>query len=583
MNTTPSSFDAEIDLLVIGSGAGGFVAALAGHDASLEVILAEKGDYFGGSTVLSGGSIWVPNAPEIVRHGVKATRQSVIDYLTFISKGEIAPARIEAYVDGGPEMLAFLERTSPHMVFEWRPDYPDYFPDAPGGSAVGRSVEVKPFDRRAMGELDSLMREPALRTPRGMWIGSNDLHTFLGLRRGWKGKAMFVRLLWRYLRAMVTRERIVTRGEALIGRLSLVMREAGVPIWLKSPMTSLIVEDGAVIGAVLEREGQAFRVRARKGVVLASGGFERNLEMRHRYQPIAAEMWTSGAAENTGDGIAAGSSIGAAVDLMDDAWWMPAVPWGDGRMGVLLFERQMPGQFIVNGAGKRYTNESAPYTEFVHDMIRGEATGVPHVPSWLIIDDTSWRRNMFSTHLPLPRIPFAPVPTGSKLPKNWTESGSVVLAQTLDELAEKIDVPVHTLRQTYQRFNEMARNGVDEDFGRGGNAYDNYYGDPRLPNPNMRPLDSGPYRAFKVVPGDLGTKGGLLTDEHAQVLAADTHEAIPGLYATGNVSSAVVGSGYPGPGGTIGPAMAFGYIAARHAAQSLRPQAHPPVSLSDRE
>lgn len=583
MNPSPTGFDTEVDLVVVGSGAGGFVAALAGRDAGLDVLLAEKGEYFGGSTVLSGGSIWVPNAPEILRNGAEVTRQSVIDYLTFISKGEIAKARIEAYVDQGPEMLAFLERISHHMAFEWRPDYPDYFPDAPGGSAVGRSIEVKPLDRRTMGDLDPFMREPALRTPRGMWIGSNDLHTFLGLRRGWKGKAMFVRLLWRYLRAMVTGERIVTRGEALIGRLSLVLRDAGVPLWLNSPMTSLIVEDGAVIGVVLEREGETVRVRARKGVVLASGGFERNLEMRRQYQPIATEMWTSGAAENTGDGISVAASIGAAVDLMDDAWWMPAVPWGNGRMGVLLFERQMPGQFIVNGVGKRFTNESAPYTVFVHDMIRGETAGVRHVPSWLIIDDTSWRRNMFSTHLPLPRIPFAPVPTGSKLPKSWIESGSVVIASTLDELAEVIDVPADNLRETYERFNEMARNGVDEDFGRGGNAYDNYYGDPRLPNPNMRPLDSGPYRAFKVVPGDLGTKGGLLTDEHAQVIAAETREPIPGLYAVGNVSSAVVGSGYPGPGGTIGPAMAFGYIAARHAAQPAESSTHSRVPLSDRE
>jgi succinate dehydrogenase/fumarate reductase flavoprotein subunit len=563
-----TEYDRTVDLLVVGSGCGGFTAALAGKDAGLDTLVVEKGAYFGGSTVFSGGSIWVPNAPVIVRAGVTASRESVVAYLTTISDGTIAPGRIERVVDQGPEMLAFLEK-SPHMTFEWRPDYPDYHPDAPGGSAIGRSVEVIPFDRRDLGDLEETMREPTLRTPRGMWIGSNDLHSFLGIRRGWAGKLMFLRLLGRFLNAKVTGAKITTRGEALMGRLRLVLRDAGVPLWLNAPIVDLITDgDGAVVGASIERDGVRTRVHAKKGVILATGGFDHNLTMRQHYQPIVASDWSMGAPELTGDGINAGQAVDAQLDLMDDAWWMPAVPWSEGKLGVLLFERQNPGQFIVNGAGRRYTNEAGPYTDFVHDMIAGEETGVSHVPSWLIIDDTSWRHTVFSTHLPLPRIPFAPVPTGRRIPAAWQKASAVVTARSWRELASEIGVPADNLIATAKRFNAFAEAGRDEDFHRGENAYDNYYGDPRRANPNLRPLDDGPYLAFKVVPGDLGTKGGLLTDENAQVL--DTSGApIPGLYATGNVSSAVTGHGYSGPGGTIGPAMTFGYVAARHAAQAV--------------
>lgn len=558
--------DVEVDVLVVGSGGGGMTAALAAKDAGLDTLVVEKSQFFGGSTVLSGGSIWVPNAPVIVRGGAACSTESVVEYLTAIGDGQVPRPRLVALAEQGPNMLAFLERLGDHLVFEWRRDYPDYHPDAPGGSAVGRSVEALHLDRRHLGALGRDMREPALRTPRGMWIRSNDLHTFLGLRRSWRGKLMLARLLGRQARAAITGARIVTRGEALIGRLRLALRDAGVPLWLSTPLVELLRDGDRVVGAELRRDGRTVRVRARGGVILATGGFDHDEVMRKEHQPLSSPGWSMGAPENTGDGIRAGQAVGAAVALLDDAWWMPAIPWSDGKLGLLLFERQIPAQFVVNGDGKRYTNEAAPYTDFVHDMFAGQRTGVDHIPSWLIIDDRSWRTYMFAGHLPLPKVP-APVPTGHGLPSHWIASGSARTAPSWPELARSIGVPPENLTATAERFNAFARAGRDEDFHRGENAYDNYYGDPRLRNPNLREMDDGPYYAFKVIPSDLGTKGGLVTDEDARVLTPDG-AIVPGLYATGNTSAAVTGHGYSGPGGTIGPAMTFGYIAALHIART---------------
>jgi len=229
----------------------------------------------------------------------------------------------------------------------------------------------------------------------------------------------------------------------------------------------------------------------------------------------------------------------------------------------MLNERMMPSQFIVNGDGKRFINEAAPYMDFGHAMIEGQKSGVTHIPCWLITDHRSFNRYVVAGHLPIPKIPGAPVPTGRKVPKAWLESGVVKAADSWDELATKIGVPAAQLRTTAARFNELARGGHDDDFNRGDSVYDNYYGDPTLPNPNLHPLGKPPYYAFRMVLGDLGTSGGLRTDEHARVLRADD-TVVRGLYAVGNTSAPVMGRSYAGAGATIGPAMTFGYVAAKH-------------------
>jgi 3-oxosteroid 1-dehydrogenase len=240
--------------------------------------------------------------------------------------------------------------------------------------------------------------------------------------------------------------------------------------------------------------------------------------------------------------------------MMDDAWWMPTMKMPDGTLFGLVAERQYPGQFIVNSAGERFVNESSPYTDFVHTQIAGHQSGVSHIPAWMIVDDRAWKRNFIAGHVP-----------GTRLPASWVKCGLARTAPTLEQLAEKIGVPGAALRATADRFNGFAGRARDEDFHRGESAYDRYYGDPAYANPNLAPVAQPPFYAFALTPGDLGTKGGLLTDDDARVLRGDG-SVIPGLYATGNVSSAVMGNDYAGPGATIGPAMTFGYVAAHHIA-----------------
>jgi 3-oxosteroid 1-dehydrogenase len=317
-------------------------------------------------------------------------------------------------------------------------------------------------------------------------------------------------------------------------------------------MTGLEVRDGRVIGVRATRGGEPLLIRARRGVLVATGGFERNEEMRRRYQraPVGIQ-WTTGATGNTGDGILAGLDLGAATGLMDDAWWGPSIPLPGGPY-FCLAERSLPGCLLVNGAGQRFVNESAPYVDAVHAMYDGNTPENPHIPAWLIFDQRYRDRYV-----------FAGLPPGKPLPRRWYAAGAVVRADDLAGLAAETGVDAEGLVKTVTRFGEFAAAGKDSEFGRGDSAYDRYYGDPRChPNPNLAPLARPPFYAVKIVPGDLGTKGGLRTDERARVLRADG-SPIEGLYAAGNASASVMGHSYAGAGATIGPAMTFGYIAAR--------------------
>lgn len=558
--------DETVDVLVVGSGGGGLTAALAAEAAGLRVLVVEKAAYYGGSTALSGGGIWVPNAPAQQRDGFALDPDAVVGYLRAITEGLVSEARLRAYVTTAPEMMAFLEKRSRHLEFVWKPGYADYYPELPGGSEQGSTINVPPLDLRALGPDEELLLKPLALAPRGIWLGPKDLRLFYQVRQHWRGKAVLVKLLWRMFRARVFGDRIAAIGQSLVGRLRLALRERDIPLWLNAPMTELITgPEGDVLGAVVERAGAPVRIRAERGVILATGGFDHDLAWRGQLQPLIEQDWSFGNPLATGDGIKAGEKAGAATDLMDECWWFPSIQWPDGRMQFLLNERMMPAQFVVNGAGERYINEAAPYMDFGHAMLDGQRTGVEHIPSWLITDHRSWTRYVVAGHLPLPKIPFAPVPTGRKIPQAWLDSGVVVRADSMTELAGKIGVPPERLRATADRFNALAAAGHDDDFGRGDSVYDNYYGDPTLPNPNLAPLGRPPYYAFRMVLGDLGTSGGLRTDEHARVLRPDD-TVIPGLYATGNTSAAVMGRSYAGAGATIGPAMTFGYIAVEHLA-----------------
>ncbi len=563
---SPEGFDREVDVLVVGSGGGGMTAALTAHASGLDALVIEKPSRFGGSTALSGGGIWVPGAPAQRRERYAPPPEGVVEYLQKITDGLVAEARIRQYVDSAPRMLEFLENLSGWLEFVWKPGYADYYPELPGGSELGSTINVPPIDLRKLGPDEQTLLQPLALAPKGIWLGPRELRSFYRVRQSWAGKALLLRLITRMVRARVLGERTAAIGQSLAARLRLALRDSGIPLWLDSPMVELLTDaDGTVTGALVERAGTRQRIGTRRGVILASGGFDHDLAWRKEQLPVIDQDWSFGNPAAMGDGIRASQKVCAANDLLDESWWFPAIQWPDGRLQFMLNERMMPAQFIVNGAGKRFINEAAPYMDFGHAMIDGQRFGVTHIPCWLITDHRSWNRYVGGGHLPIPRIPGAPVPTGRRIPAAWLESGVVKAATDWADLAAKIGFPATELAETARRLNELARRGHDDDFHRGDSVYDNYYGDPTLLNPNLYPLGDPPYYAFRIVLGDLGTSGGLRVDEHARVLRPDG-TVVRGLYAVGNTSAPVMGRSYAGAGATIGPAMTFGFVAAKHCA-----------------
>jgi len=541
---------AEFDVVVVGSGAAGMTAALTAAHHGLRAVVLEKTAWFGGSTARSGGGIWAPGNEVLRRAGVRDTPEQARVYLAHVA-GDCVPAgRQRALLAHGPAMLAFVRAAAP-VDFAWVPGYADYYPEAPGGLAQGRSVEPLPLDGRMLGPELAHLSPPYLPSPNGVTITQADYRWLsLGPRHP-RAILASAKVLGRLARTRVLRHRTLSMGQALAAGLRAGLLAKEVPVWLSTPMTGLQVENGRVTGVHVTRDGQPALIRARRGVVLAAGGFEHNAEMRQRYQrqPIGTE-WTTGAAGNTGDAITAGEAAGAALDLMDDAWWGPSIPLA-GRPYFVLAERSLPGSILVNGAGQRFVNESAPYVDAVHAMYDGHAGGTPHIPAWLIIDQRYRNTYVFAG-----RAPRKP------LPRRWYAAGVAHRAATLTELADSAGIDPPALAKTVAGFNEFAETGRDRDFSRGDSAYDRYYGDPRQrPNPCLAPLRQPPFYAVQIVPGDLGTKGGLRTDERARVLRPDG-TPIAGLYAAGNASASVMGHSYAGAGATIAPAMTFGYLAA---------------------
>ncbi len=557
----------EYDVVVVGSGGAGMVAALAAAHRGLSTVVVEKAPHFGGSTARSGGGVWVPNNEILKRDGVRDTPEAARAYLHGIIGDFAEPERIDAYLDRGPEMLSFVLKNTP-LKMCWVPRYSDYYPEAPGGRAGGRSIEPKPFNSHKLGA-DEAGLEPAYgKVPLNVVVMQQDYVRLNQLKRHPRGMLRSLKVGARTMWAKATGKNLVGMGRALIGPLRIGLQRAGVPVMLNTALTDLYVEDGLVRGVYVrdteapERDQASAEprlIRARRGVILACGGFEHNEQMRVKYQraPIST-TWTVGAKANTGDGIIAGEKLGAALDLMEDAWWGPTVPLV-GAPWFALSERNSPGSIIVNMSGKRFMNESMPYVEACHHMYGGEYGQGPgpgeNIPAWLVFDQQYRDRYI-----------FAGLQAGQRIPRKWTDSGVIIQADTLEELAAKVGLPADELTSTVERFNGFARTGVDADYHRGESAYDKYYGDPtNKPNPNLGELSQPPYYAAKMVPGDLGTKGGIRTDVHGRALR-DDGSIIEGLYAAGNVSAPVMGHTYPGPGGTIGPAMTFGYLAALHIA-----------------
>ena len=540
----------EYDVVVVGSGAAGMAAALTAHRHGLRAVVVEKAPHFGGSTARSGGGVWIPNNGVLRRDGVDDTPEAARTYLHHIVGDAVPADRIDAYLSRGPEALSFLLANSP-LRMQWVRDYSDYYPEAPGGRVGGRSVEPKPFDLRKLGVHRGELEPDYSAAPLNVAVTQADFRWATLMMRTPRGVARVLRIGLRWIVSTLLRRDLAVRGQAFAAALRVGLLRAGVPVLLDTALEDLLVEDDAVTGVVVISDGQQRVLRARHGVVLACGGFEHNAALRRQYQrpPIGAD-WTVGAAANTGGGILAGERVGAALDLMDDAWWGPTIPLTGGPW-FCLAERTLPGGIMVDGRGERFMNEALPYVEAVHRMY-GDGDGpARHLPCWMVVDQRY--RN---------RYVFAGVPPRRPFPRRWYDAGVVVRAGSVFELAAKIGVPADALRATVERFNGFVRAGRDADFGRGDSGYDRYYGDPTVkPNPCLAPIDQAPFYAITMVPGDLGTKGGLRTDVRARVLRADG-SVIDGLYAAGNVSATVMGHTYAGPGATIGPAITFGYLAA---------------------
>ncbi|MGW0971186.1 3-oxosteroid 1-dehydrogenase [Streptomyces sp. NPDC002516] len=537
------------DVVVVGSGAAGMTAALTAAKHGLSCVVLEKAPTFGGSAARSGAGIWIPNNPVILAAGVPDTPAKAAAYLAAVVGPDVSADRQQAFLGHGPAMISFVMANSP-LRFRWMEGYSDYYPELPGGLPGGRSMEPDQLDGTVLGaELDRL-NPPYMAVPAGMVVFSADYKWLTLAAVSAKGAAVATACLARGTKAALLGQKPLTMGQSLAAGLRAGLLAAQVPVWLNTPLTDLFTENGTVTGAVVTRDGAAGLVRARRGVIVGSGGFEHNAALRAEFQrqPIGT-AWTVGAKENTGDGIQAGRRAGAALDLMDDAWWGPAVPLPDEPY-FCLAERTLPGGLLVNAAGARFVNEAGPYSDVVHTMYDRDP-GAPDIPAWLVVDQNYRNRYLFKDVAPT--LPF---------PDSWYTSGAAYKEWTLDALAGRIGVPAAALRTTVNRFNGQALNGRDTDFHRGDSAYDHYYTDPSvLPNSCLAPLWLPPFHAFRIVPGDLGTKGGLRTDARARVLRPDG-TVIPGLYAAGNASAAVMGHSYAGAGSTIGPAMTFGYIAA---------------------
>ncbi|MFH8623457.1 FAD-dependent oxidoreductase [Streptomyces vietnamensis] len=542
-------WDHTYDVVVVGSGAAGMAAAITARLRGLTALVLEKTDVYGGSTALSGGAIWVPDNFHLDEAGLGDTPEKARAYLDATVGDRVTAERKDAYVTHGPRMVReFHDRTEVRFVYT--PGYSDYYPERLGGYPQGRSVEPQVFDFKKLGpEQRATMRRAGLPTY-GLTITSKDFRQLNMVGRTWAGRRTAVKVGAQAVKARLSGQELLSLGEALIARMRHSLDALGADLWLSAPMTGLVEEDGRVTGVRITRNGRELTVRAKGGVVLASGGFSHDQRLREKHLPSPTSTeWSSAAEGQTGDALEPAVALGAATDLMDKVWGAPSVVPPGGKPFFLVADRGVPGMVIVNAAGERYANEAAPYHEFVDAMYANDRPGASTVPSWLILDATSRARYIFMGLFP-----------GQAFPKPWLESGFIKKAPTVEELAARIDVAPERLRATVDRFNGFARAGRDEDFHRGDSVYDRYYGDPTLPNPNLAPLEKGPYYAIPVHPGDIGTKGGLVTDATARVLREDG-SPIDGLYASGNVSSAVMGETYPGPGATIGPAMTFSWLA----------------------
>ncbi|MGE4218009.1 MAG: FAD-dependent oxidoreductase [Alphaproteobacteria bacterium] len=552
---------AGCDVVVVGSGAGGLTAAVTAAAHGLETVVLEKAPLFGGTSAIAGGGLWIPANPVAARHGIPDSLDAARTYFETFLGEDARSERVTAFLEQGPRMVSFLEERTA-MRFFVAADRPDYYPDRPGATNGGRTIFPEAFDGRLLGPEIRRLRPPARElTFLGMMFKPGpELRHFLHVFRSWTSAAYVARRLLRQARdvALHGRAMELSNGNALVARLARSAFDLGVPILTGVAVEGLEADGNRVAGVRFRQDGREGVLRARRGVVLAAGGFPQDIERRSRlykHAPSGTEHRSPAPETNTGDGLRMAETLGAAIPaLTDAAAWAPvsAVPHGDGRTGAFphLIDRQKPGFIAVTRHGRRFVNEANSYHEFCRGLARACA-GEPEAYCYLIADHRTIRRYGIGFAKPSP-VPLFP----------YLRSGYLLRGRTLSELAGRAGIDGDAFQATVDAFNRHARNGEDPQFGRGTSSYNRYNGDPRhKPNPCVAPVEQAPFYAVRIVIGDLGTFAGLATDAQARVLTAEG-VPIPGLYAAGNDVSNVLGGNYMAGGSTLGPGMTFGYIAA---------------------
>jgi 3-oxosteroid 1-dehydrogenase len=538
----------QYDLVIIGSGAGGLAAALAAKAAGIEPVVLEKTDKIGGNTALSGGVIWVPNNPLMAREGDPDSSEEALTYLNAAvgePGGSSTVERRRAFVLEGPPMIELLEKLG--IRFQRQHGRPDYYDELPGGNKAGRSLECPLFDLRDLGPWKDKIRLGFRRLP---IEGREARHMFLGART-LRGLIISAKVASRMAWGKLTGAERVGVGGAVVGRMLKACLEQKIDLRTDAGVRDLIVENSRVVGVQLMSGGE---MRARRGVLIAAGGFARNADMLDEFQPRPTSVkWTMAGPGETGEMIGAAINAGAAARQMDQQIGLICTTLPGDSLTFMLMEISKPYCMLVDRSGRRYLNEAGSYMESAQQMYERNES-VPAIPSWMIMDARHRRY-----------YPFGMTPPGY-IPDAWKTSGYIKIAPSIAELASMCEIDAAALQETVRRYNGFARTGVDEDFHKGARQYDRYFGDPRVkPNPTMGGIEQGPFMAVPVHPGNVGTFGGLLTDEYARVIREDG-SPIAGLYATGTSTASILRTKYVGAGASVSCSAVFGYVAARHCA-----------------
>lgn len=546
----------EYDVVVVGSGAGGLTAAIVAAKRGLSTLLVESTPFFGGTTALSGGAAWIPLNHLMHAIGREDDRDAAKRYLRGLIGNLYDEEKVDAFLTHGPEMIDYLIANTDMRM--WASDFPDYEMEM-SGARIGRTVFAQEYDARRLGSLREALRPPRRDTVLlgSMQLAPADPHILKQAHKSlpalWHAVKLFTQFAFHKL--AYGRGVRITNGNALAARLIVSARDAGVTLWNNARAARVIMDDGAVCGLEVLRGSETHRIVTRKGIVLASGGFGRDKELREKYVPHARHGYSLQPEGSRGDGIRMGLAAGGHVceDNVANGIWQPISVWDDPKRGmqaeIYWFSRLSPGSLMVDAVtGRRFVNEASNYHTFVREM---NARGIKR--GWQISDSRAVRKYGIGLAKPWP-FPLSP----------WVSRGYLKRADTLGALASQIGLSPDVLENTVARFNEHAVNGRDPEFHKGETAYSRYLGDPaHKPNPCVGPLLSPPFYAVPLSPGETSAAAGLETNAHAQVLGADG-QPIPGLYAAGLDNNTIMRGSYPGAGASIGPAMTFGYIAATH-------------------